>query len=200
MKLSQLFPNCVIRKAQDINRYLYLVAFGFIAMELQQSAATWLQKFCLAQAEDSDSDTWEWPRGCLSQIMWFSPIALLQLVTRFLQDMTIWEIAASLWSSVSGALVSYYVTVLALVDQLVAVVFFLWENDGYLADDRQVFELSFLYARSLYDIRTRSTALMSSFQTFLTGDQKRIEWISSLERFRAAFDSCELETLSPTVA
>ena len=74
------------------------------------------------------------------------------------------------------------------VDQLLINVFMLWEHDGYMADDRDVHDLSFLYAKSLYDIRNRSESMLSASKTFLATDRSRIDWILRLERLKTAFN------------
>ena len=44
-----------------------------------------------------------------------------------------------------------------------------WKNDHYLTNDRQMHELAFLYCSSLYDIRARSPALVSTCRAFSRG-------------------------------
>jgi hypothetical protein len=90
----------------------------------------------------------------------------------------------------SKYLVSYYVTVLALVDQALLVLFFLWEHDHYLVDDREIHELSFLFSNSLYDIRIRSESLMASCESFLHPNSGRLTWIRRIETLMHAF-RCE---------
>ena len=178
--------HIVINHVKKINRYGYLMALCFVLMELQKYTATSLQKVCLKEAVASaDPDAYRWPWPCLPQLV-LAPTML---------DINIELISAGVRlfvSKASGFLVSYFVTVLALVDQMLAFVFMLWDNDGYMMDDRQVHELSFLYAKSLYDIRMRSDSLLSTCESFLvTGDRSRINWIKRLERYRAAFDICD---------
>ena len=97
-------------------------------------------------------------------------------------------IAVQVLFKLSSFLVTYYVTLLAIIDQLLIGVFFLWEHDGYMKDDNDVHELSFLFANSLYDIRMRSESLMDSCAHFLKSDRRRINWIIKLEKMKAAFD------------
>lgn len=66
--------------------------------------------------------------------------------------------------------------------------FFLWQHDHYMNDDRQVHELSYLYTSSLFEIRARSQALMSTCRTFLKSDRVRIDWANQLDEYRAAFE------------
>ena len=94
--------------------------------------------------------------------------------------------------------------------------FYLWEKDGYMRDvrcplhgslstcrssprnqsyccrqDRDVHDLAFLYAKSLYDIRQRSESLLSTCSSFMTATSSRIDWILRLEQYRTAFEICD---------
>lgn len=69
--------------------------------------------------------------------------------------------------------------------------FFLWEHDHYMKDDRQVHELSYLYSDSLFKIRERSDSLMSTCRSFLKTDRSRIDWVTRLDGYRAAFEICD---------
>jgi hypothetical protein len=60
-----------------------------------------------------------------------------------------------------------------------------------MKNDRQVHELSYLYANSLYEIRARSESLMSSCRMFLKTDRNRIDWVAKLEQYHDAFDICD---------
>ena len=66
--------------------------------------------------------------------------------------------------------------------------FFLWQHDHYMKDDRQVHEMSYLYTTSLFEIRARSESLMSTCRTFLKSDRARIDWANQLDGYRVAFE------------
>lgn len=91
-----------------------------------------------------------------------------------------------LQSMLVSVLVTFFVTKLALVDQALDRAFFLWEHDGYLQDDREMHDLAYLYCSSLYEIRCRSPALLSSCGTLISAS-KRIEWVHRLDKYATAF-------------
>ena len=173
----------VINHAKTINRYLYLMALCFLLVDFQKIVAEWLQKICLSQGiATSDADSWQWPWPCVPNLL-LSP-SLLDIDVNTVMTGVQFFVRYSV-----GYFLSYFVTVLALVDQLLINVFMLWEHDGYMADDRDVHDLSFLYAKSLYDIRNRSESMLSATKQFLATDRSRIDWIRQLEGYKAAFDS-----------
>ena len=176
--------HMVISRVKTVNRYGYLMALCFVLVELERYAANTAQKMCLKEAAMSgDPDLYRYPLPCLPQLIFSGPV---------LFEVNIGMIWETIVRQTLGFLVSYFVTVLALVDQMLLIVFMLWEHDGYMADDRQIHELSFLYANSLYDIRRRAESLLSTCESFLiTGDRSRISWINKLEQYHAAFGICD---------
>ena len=172
----------VINHAKRINKYLYLMALCFLLVDFQKVVAENLQKICLSQGiATSDTHSWQWPWPCVPNLL-LSPSKLDIRVNTVMTGVKIFV------NFLVGYLVSYFVTVLALVDQLLINVFMLWEHDSYMADDRDVHGLSFLYAKSLYDVRNRSESMMSATKSFLSTDRSRIDWIRKLEQYKAVFD------------
>eukprot|EP01043_Picozoa_sp_COSAG02_P009712 COSAG02_NODE_332_length_24474_cov_23.190949_22_plen_131_part_00 len=59
----------------------------------------------------------------------------------------------------------------------------------YMKDDRQVHELSYIFAASLFDIRSRSEALRSTCEEFLHNPGRtRLEMVNKLTQYKQAFD------------
>jgi hypothetical protein len=75
--------------------------------------------------------SWQWPWPCVPNLV-LSPSALEIDVDMVMTGVRMFG------RFLVGYMVSYFVTVLALVDQLLINVFMLWEHDGYMADDRVV--------------------------------------------------------------
>ena len=75
--------------------------------------------------------SWQWPWPCVPNLL-LAPSALEIDVNMVMTGVRMFG------RFLVGYMVSYFVTVLALVDQLLINVFMLWEHDGYMADDRVV--------------------------------------------------------------
>lgn len=59
----------------------------------------------------------------------------------------------------------------------------------YMKDDRQVHELSYIFAASLFDIRSRSESLRSTCEEFLHNPGRtRLEMVNKLTQYKQAFD------------
>jgi hypothetical protein len=111
----------VMRMVKKVNMLTKLVAAVFLVLECSTSVAEALQYTC-RQAQASSGTQISWPGGCLLYVA-TSPTAILWDDLK-LGGMLVVETLFL----VSSFLVTYYVTLLAIIDQLLRGFFFLWAD------------------------------------------------------------------------
>ena len=75
----------VIGYAKKVNRYFYLVALGFVVLEVEKVVSGSLQKLCAKEAAlASTPDDWQWPHKCMWQLVMAPSLISLSDVVEWL--------------------------------------------------------------------------------------------------------------------